>query len=322
MPIHLQDDIPKFLPTAHKVKQIKNSLISGNINSLILIKDYLQTFIDCLILFKLDIRKDNIDTSNYIEKVEISIEELQPLKNDFIEFLNVLCKFSTDNHEELFLDFFESLLQFYEDNEINLEVSNSLDGVINDNYRFFNYDLFLSFTSVLLKFEKFKTLGFIFKSTFIIHQKRYNKTEVVNFIIFRKYNYTLNEYKNQRISPRRVSVVADFIKKYSTLINFEEIRVSDVLIYYMSLIYSIESVQYNNWHPETSCYNPWGFDLFPKIVSKRHFEKYKYMFDVNNIDEYKSKISKVIDKDKSNRGHYNFQKIEVGLKINDVGKFN
>lgn len=322
MPIHLQDDNPKFLPTAHKVKQIENSLISGNKNNQILIKDYLQVFIDSLILFKLDIKKDNIDSSNFIEKVELSIEELQPLKNDFIEFLNVLCKYSTDNHEELFLDFFERLLQFYEDNEINLEVSRYLDGVIYDNYRFFNYDLFLSFTSILLKFEKYKTLGFIFKSTLIIHKVRYNKTDIANFIIFRKFNYTLSEYKNQQINPRRVSVVADFIKKYSTIIKFEENRVSDVLGYYMSLIYSNESLPYDDWYPETSCYNPWGFDLFPKIISKRHFEKFKHMFDVNNIDEYQSKISKFIDEDKSSRGPYNFPKIEVGLKINDVGKFS
>ncbi len=321
MPIYLEDENPTFLPTAHKVNQIKNSLINGNKNSQILIKDYLQTFIDSLLLFKLTEKNGEIDTNNYIEKIELSINQLQPLKIDFIEFINVLLKYSDDDYDELFLDFFENLIQFYEDNEIRLEVDNSLSAVVNDNFRFFNYDLFLNFTSVLLKHEKFKTLGYIFKNNFIISNKRYNQTEVINFIVFKKYNYTLNEYKNQRITPKRVSVVADYINKYSTIVKFEDIRASDILIYYMSLIYPNESA-YNNWYPETSCYNSYRLDLFPKIISKRYFEKFKHLFDVNDIDEYKNKISNIIDKDKADRGYYNFPKIEVGLKINEVGKIN
>ena len=65
MPVHLEDENPLFLPTAHKVNQIKNSLINGNKNSLLLIKEYLNTFIQSLLLFKLDIQKDEINTNNF-----------------------------------------------------------------------------------------------------------------------------------------------------------------------------------------------------------------------------------------------------------------
>jgi len=321
MPVYLEDENPIFLPTAHKVNQIKNSLINGNKNSEFLIKDYLQTFIDSLLLFKLTMEDGEIDKNNFIEKVELSINQLQPLKIDFIEFLTVLFEYSCDDQGELFLEFFERLIQLYEDNGIHLEAGDSLDSLINDNFRFFNYDLFLNFTSVLLKLERFKTLGYIFKNSFIITSKRYNQTFITNFVVFRKYNYTLNEHKNRQFSPQRISVVADYIKKYSTKVKFEENIVSDILIYYMSLIYPNEST-YNSWYPETSCYDSIRFELFPKIISKRHFEKFKHLFDVNDTDKYKKKISDVIDEDnKVSRGpYYNFPKIEVGLKINKVGE--
>ena len=109
MPVHLEDENPIFLPTAHKVNQIKSSLISGNKNSSLLIKDYLNTFVESLLIFKLDVQKDEINNSNFIEKVELSIEQLQPLKLDFIEFLNVVYKYSSEDYEPFLLDFFENL---------------------------------------------------------------------------------------------------------------------------------------------------------------------------------------------------------------------
>lgn len=322
MPIHLKDETPLFLPTAHKVSQIKKSLLGNNSNSRILIKDYLQTFIESLILFKLDLVKDKINQNNFIEKVEFSIERLQPLKSDFIEFLNVIFKLSDKNYDNELLDFFENMLQFYEDNNIELEASNRLEYIINDNYRFFNYDLFLNFVSISLKLEKFRTLNFIYRSTLIITRKYNNKSEVANFILFRKYNYTLNDYKNQSINPRKVSVVADLIKKHSTLVKFEENITSDILNYYMSLMYPNESGFEDYWIPETSCYNGRRLELFPKIISKRYFEKTKALFNVSEIEEYKSKILKLKEIDTIQRGfYYRIPEIDAGLNIENVGKY-
>ena len=321
IPIHLEDENPVFLPTAHKTSQIKSALLSGNKNSTLFIKDYLATFVESLLMFKLDINEHSITRDNFIDKVEISIEQLQPLKIDFIEFLNLVFKYSNEDHEELLLDFFENMLQFYEDNEIRLESGNSLNDVINDNFRFFNYDLFVNFVWVLLKLEKFKTLNYIFKSSLIVVRKYNNKSEILNFEVFRKYNYTLNEYKNQSINPKRISVVADFIKKYSTVVKFDDIKSADILCYYMSLIYSSNSQFREHWYPETSCYNSWNLELFPKIISKRYFEKIKSLFDVNNLDEYKAKISQAAEGDTRLSGHFRVPKIDIGLNIQNVGSY-
>ncbi len=204
---------------------------------------------------------------------------------------------------------------------MRLESGNGLNDVIYDNYRFFNYDLFLSFVSTMIKLEKFKTLNKIYRSSFIVTKKYNNKAEPINFIDFRKYNYTLNEFKNRTINPKRVSVVADLIKKYSTIIKFEENKSSDILSYYMSIIYPANSGFVDTWYPETSCYNSWYFDLFPKIISKRYFEKIKFLFNVEDIKSYKELINQVKDKDDTQRGYYKIPKIENGLNFENVGKY-
>ncbi|WP_284652596.1 toll/interleukin-1 receptor domain-containing protein [Flavobacterium terrisoli] len=324
MPVHLEDESPLFLPTAHKVVQIKNSFLNGNKNSLLFIKDYLETFIQSLLLFKLDIQKDGINTNNFIEKVELSIEQMQPLKNDFIEFLNVISKYSDEDFGELFLDFFEQLLQFYEDSEVRISSSNNLQDAINDNYRFFNYDLFISFVTVLLKNERFKTLNFIYQNNFFVTKRDTAKPEVLNFTMFRQYVYTLNEFKNQSINPKRVSVVADLIKKYSTILKFEDNITSDLLNYYMSLFYPAKSSGFfrHDWFPETSCYNSWNYELFPKIISKRYFEKIKYLFDLNDVNEFKKKISELAEKEKPERGYYRIPNIKEALNFENVATLN
>jgi len=324
MPVHLEDENPLFLPTAHKVNQIKNSLLNGNKNSLLLIKDYLDTFVQSLLLFKLDIHKHEINTSNFIEKVELSIKQMQPLKNDFIEFLNVVSKYSDEDFGEIFLGFFEHLLQFYEDNEVRLTSSNNLQDAINDNYRFFNYDLFISFVTVLLKNEKFKTLNFIYKNNLFVSKTHMPKPEISNFTTFRQYIYTLNEFKNQSINPKRISVVADFIKKYSTIIKFEDIITSDLLNYYMSLFYPSKSTSFikTDWFPETSCYNSWNYELFPKIISKRYFEKTKPLFEVNDVTEYKNKILELAKIEKRGDGYFRIPNIKEALNFENVATLN
>ncbi|PZT98089.1 MAG: hypothetical protein DI622_22665, partial [Chryseobacterium sp.] len=281
MPIHLLDDGPIYLLTANKVSTLKNSLINNKPNSKLLIKDYLNTFIDALLSFKIDSR--SLDHSNFIDKVEKSIDDLQALKNDFLDFINVICKFSSESFENDIFDFFENLLQTFEDNDILLVSGNSLDSLSHDNFKFFLYDLFLSIISTLIKYEKFEEISILVKNNFIISRKS-GKTDVVNFVKFRTYNYTLNEFKNRSINPKRISVVADKIKQYATIMNFKDLKEADLLLYYLSLFYPGKNQFFKYWFPETSCYNSFDVTILPKIISKRFFEKVKIIFNVNLPD--------------------------------------
>lgn len=63
------------------------------------------------------------------------------VNNDFINFLETVSA-NDECKGEQFVDFFENLLQYYEDNNINLATSNSLSHLVNDNYRFLTTNCF------------------------------------------------------------------------------------------------------------------------------------------------------------------------------------
>lgn len=315
MPVHISDDNPIFLPTAHKVSVIKNALINGNSNSELLITDYFETFIGALSSFKIDILI--LNNQNFIEEIERSINSMQPLKNDFLEFLYIYCKFSSTDYQEIFFSFFENLLQFYEDNDIKLTSDTSLQNLKNDNFRYFTYDLFLSVVAILLEKEKFSLLAYLVKNNFVVVRTYNSKAEATNFVEFRPYNYTLNEFKNQSYNPKRVSIVADTVKANASIVKFDNLKTADIILYYLSLFYPRKSM-FSEWFPETSCYYSYG-DLLPKLISKRYFEKIKIIFDVNTVENFKAKVEELSKKDSIQRGYYRIPNIASGLNYKDVG---
>lgn len=322
MPVHLLDNSPISLITANKVSTLKNSLINHKPNSKLLIKDYLETFINALLSFKIDY--NNLNLNNFIDEIEKSIDNLQALKNDFIDFMTVICKFSIEKFGNDLFDFFENLLQAFEDDDMQLLSGNSMDSLAQDNFKFILYDLFLSVISLLMKHEKFEEVSILVKNNFIISRKN-QRTDIINFVKFRTYNYTLNEFKNQSINPKRISVVADKIKQYATIINFKDLKETDILLYYLSLFYPCKDGFFKYWFPETSCYNSFDISILPKIVSKRFFEKVKVIFDVSSADELKSKIEnlEITDKEfqnKSNRFYNNIPFIKNGLHYENISE--
>ena len=69
---------------------------------------------------------------------------------------------------------------------------------------------------------------------------------------------------------------------------------ADILLYYLSEIFPQENIFSNIWFPTLAVYNR-NTDILPMLVSKRYFEKVKYLFGVNNLNEYKQLISKTKD---------------------------
>lgn len=315
IPLYLEDEDPKYLPTANRVRVIKNAILNDNQSVSLLIKDYLRTFIDSLMSYKLDYKILNND--NFIYEVEKSINEMLPLKEDFLEFVMAIVntKFCTG---ELFVDLFERMLQTYEDNDISLLSSESINDLANDNYRYFNHDIFLSFCTTLIANECYDVCSDVIKANFIVTSKRFGNTEVRRFVYFQKYNYTLNQHKNKRERLNRVSVNADKIKENAKSVSSKDIITIDILLYYLSLIFKIEGGFDSYWFPETSCYHG-GFEILPKLISKRYFNKIKALFGVDTITEYKTLVTGVVEPNIRDGFYYRIPNIRIGLLIDKVG---
>jgi hypothetical protein len=124
------------IPTKGKVEIIKKGIAEGNPHLDMLIEDYLDSFFDGFLQYKIDYLSLPKDQSfaNFVVKC---IEEIEPLKEDFIDFVRVIIKSKKYCNSVLFVNFFERLLQFYNDNDVNLFSGNDIVSYSFDNYRFF-----------------------------------------------------------------------------------------------------------------------------------------------------------------------------------------
>lgn len=310
MPEYLNEDNPTNLSTAHKVTALRKSIIKDDSNVKFLIDDYLDTFVKALNVYKVDYH--NADNDNFISLVESNIASMQPLKHDFIDFVDSIAK-SKECTGRLFVDFFEKWLQFYENEGISLLEDNSTDGVANDHFRFFNYDVFLSFAAIMLENSRYDVLHEVVTSPLYVERLNYRADSIMpcRFMTFRKYNYTLDQYKNERYTLRRVSVTADLVSQYAKRLDMRSLVQTDILLYYLSLIYPSTSLLEGGWFPTTGCYNH-NVEILPRLVSKRYFENVKMLFGVNNVTEFKTLLDGVKSKNISDI-YYHIPSIKQGL---------
>ena len=271
MPSYLKEDNLMFLPTTHKVNNIKQAILSGSTNVEILIQDYLDLFISIVPNYK--IVKEEFDSSNFISKIDEGINQLLPLRDDFIAFTETIAKTSycTGN---LFVDFLEKYLQMSMDNGIELPEERNLDSMIFDHFRYFNYDWFLSISRVLINSERFDVLRDIVKNNYCVVKKWNSSHESFSFLCLQTHNYTLKDFKKQKEKLDSISVNADYIYKNATRLRPDELVKTDLLLYYLSIIFPKNFGYKAIWYPDCSVYNR-GTEVLPKLASKRYFEKAK-----------------------------------------------
>ena len=294
---------------------VRNAILLGNVNLEIVFSNYLKTYIARLSDYDINLQEvKSIDALH--QRVLEGIEKLE-LKRQ--EFLSVVEVFAVSNNfllKKYLPVFFEKLLNFYEEQGVNLYTGTGADTLRNDHYRFFNQSLFIALAALLLENECFEALAIILQTKFKVYYKSYRMTREVNYMRFREYNYTLNEFMNTNL-PKRISVTADYIYKYATQPSFEKMVKADILLYYISLWNHSDDILDPYWYPELSVYNRES-DILPFMVSKKYFEKAKVLFRVQTIEQYKHLIED-IDDHLQRGGLYHVPQLKVGLLYESVG---
>lgn len=311
MPSYLEADEPVLLSTAQEQRMLKEK-VAESTNLQTWIAKYCDKLIESLDQFKVTFRGGK--TGDLIEMIEKSIASMQVVNNDFITFVETVASNSECNGKQ-FVDFFEKLLQYYEDKDIELASSTDSWHLCNDNYRFFNYELFLSFAAIMLKYERFDIIKEVVDTDYCILSNRLGRQiKALNFAEFQKHNYTLDYYKgNNGYSPS--SQVANLMRNYGGD-KFNTWVEVDILLYYLSLIYGKPGDRMSMWYPTLSIYNS-AFEILPKIASMRYFEKAKVMFDVGDKDSFKTLL--VRTKDELQRDAYHrIPNLKEGLSYDKV----
>ena len=277
------------IPVKEKLELIKKGIVEGNPHLDLLIADYFDSFFEGFLAFRIDYLTLPQDNS-FKEIIVKGIDEISSLKEDYIQFVRTIVKSKNYCTVDLFVDFFERLLQFYSDNDINLYTGRDLHSYSVDNYRFFNQDLFISLVATLVEFQRFDVLSGLLSSRFIIVSSRtFGNVESVNYIRFREYNYTLNEFVNETYPKKHFSVTADFINKYASIVPFDNLVKADILLYYLSVLYPGDSFLDRFWYPELAVYNHQS-QILPKLISKRYFDSCRCLFNVQDVEEFKKRL--------------------------------
>lgn len=311
MPSYLEADEPVLLSTAQEQRMLKEK-VAESTNLQTWIAKYCDKLIESLDQFKVTFRGGN--TGDLIEMIEKSIASIQVVNNDFITFVETVASNSECNGKQ-FVDFFEKLLQYYEDKDIELASSTDSWHLCNDNYRFFNYELFLSFAAIMLKYERFDIIKEVVDTDYCILSNRLGRQiKALNFAEFQKHNYTLDYYKGNN-GYSSSSQVANLMRNYGGD-KFNTWVEVDILLYYLSLIYGKPGDRMSMWYPTLSIYNR-AFEILPKIASMRYFEKAKVMFDVGDKDSFKTLL--VRTKDELQRDAYHrIPNLKEGLSYDKV----
>lgn len=307
-PAYILETDSVYLRTSNKVKTIQNSLINEKKNSQILIDDYYSTFIDALADF--EITQENLTTQYVDDIVQLRIEEMKILRDDFISFFETVCTYSLDL--EKLNTFLENLVEFSQKRDSIKYPERLIGPFMNDHYKFFIEEIFLYIATILIQKEKYVELGQILHNDFIIFNQRLNKTEPFTYLVFNQYIESLDKIRNERLQMRRISITADLIKQRAdnTKYNFEKLREADVLLYYIGLMRTefTDPWRWSRWFPKTTVYHIYNLQILEKLISKRHFEKIKPLFEIHTIEELQAKIKNVVEngKDKIQRFDYEF----------------
>lgn len=311
MPSYLEADEPVLLSTAQEQRMLKEK-VTESTNLQTWIAKYCDKLIESLDQFKVTFRGGK--TGDLIEMIEKSIASMQVVNNDFITFVETVASNSECNGKQ-FVDFFEKLLQYYEDKDIELASSTDSWHLCNDNYRFFNYELFLSFAAIMLKYERFDIIKEVVDTDYCILSNRLGRQiKALNFAEFQKHNYTLDYYKGNN-GYSSSSQVANLMRNYGGD-KFNTWVEVDILLYYLSLIYGKPGDRMSMWYPTLSIFNR-AFEILPKIASMRYFEKAKVMFDVGDKDSFKTLL--VRTKDELQRDAYHrIPNLKEGLSYDKV----
>lgn len=318
-PAYIVGEEQTVFKLSHKVAQIRSAILNDRGSAQGLSYDYLENFL----LTLEDFRLQGGSSTDFDERVLESINKMLPLRDDFVEFTNTVFKYGSKIDLERMHDFFEKLIRF----RFKPEDATSWTEVDFDNYKFFIYELFLYFITTLFQLKKYQEAAFFINAQYFFHHPTSNELDNVSISIFTSYVRSLDEIRNKRLNLRRISVTADLIKQRADRkdIKFDQIIETDLILHYLTELEKDD----HPWFPRCSVYNPkFGekIELFDRMVSMKHFNNVKALFEVSDVNGLQEKISKY--KERVEQGQrqyidswdYNIPLLEKIIDLESIGK--
>ena len=231
-------------------------------------------------------KEDLIDP--YDEVIYGKVHEMQKIRDDYIDFLDNWSKNEAIFDIDKIITFFENIYKYTE-----YRGKNSFIEQQTDHYKFFIMELFLYTTVILLKNKSYENINILINNKYFIENRFSSSDNPNSFKIFQCGDLASLNYRNQRLGTRYISYTTDMIiqrANYNNTNYATQIIDADLLLYYISHL-TTENI-YHCWFPMTYIYigsrgYRYKLDILRRLISKRHFEKVKVLFQVNTVEELK-----------------------------------
>jgi TIR domain len=294
-PSYLFDETPMTFKTSIILRGLESQLSKNpkRINSII--SDFLEEFYQNLETYSITFSDRNDFTIG--KEIYDNVLLYTPLRNDFIYFFEKVTKKENEFDIEILIKFLEKLPLY----KHPIGDRNSWSDFEFDNYRFFIHELFLYLITVGLKNENYNFISELLYSSYFLKDKYNYDNKSTGFECFSNRINTIDVYYKQTFSSNFYSTMADLIiKRIPDGFTKDLIIEADLLCHYISVL------KETRWFPITYVYKSRGFfDLFDRMISLRHFEKVKTVFNINTIAELKDILVKAEQKEYQHIGYTN-----------------
>ena len=302
-------------PMTHKTSSIIRSFdyriekFPKRVNTII--KEFLNDFFEDLKGYSVDVSSTK-DVFSFGKVIHDNIISYTPLRNDYILFLDKLLRSELEFDIDIFIRFFEKLPI----------LKSALDGRSSyysnefDNFKFFIHEIFLYTVAVGLKNESYKFIEEILYSGYIFQDKSNYSNDVQRFRGLYNYVEVFDQYYNQTYSAYS-PMAALFIKRLPENVAKEELVTADLLCHYVSVLDDFY------WFPITYIYGDFVRkkpELFNRLVSLRHFEKVKMLFNVDTVKELQDKLTAVQVENPERMGYSMASSITPIYKLIEIEK--
>jgi TIR domain len=217
--------------------------------------------------------------------VVTSIEQFIPFRDDFVEFVTLVCSMRDDIalYDEI-ADFFERTLRFQYPPK---DTTEWIDPAF-DNFRFITYELFLYTIALLIKYKRFGLASVFLEKAYILPDnsvERHTSSLHKNYVAFDT-DFDSFVTRKQRLKLDRISLEADFLKNRATLkeVSFQELMQADCVCFLKSVVFELTP---HVWYPNTVVYSGHGrpLELFARAASHKDCEKLLSLINVTTKED-------------------------------------
>lgn len=284
-PSHLFAEDKLSLRTSSIARHATSAVRNSKPVSLGLVRDYLDALSTNLGELELSPK----DGELFDDQVMASIELFLPYRNEFLDLVETICRYSKD--VELIGElgsFFERITTYlFPANNLGSYYdyySNSRGDHSRDNFRFIVYELFLFTVAILLKNHKFDWITLLLTKHYLTDKPLFDGTDerLHSYLILHQ-PLGFTEVRARRLEIKE-SIIGTLLKERSKALNIDLVDVmqADLILYLRDELLNLRG----RWFPYSLVYSNYQtLELFKRSESKIFFGAFKSVLGIETKEE-------------------------------------